>query len=403
MKRSKIVVSLLGVALAAGMAPAVAMAATPPTINQGAINLTQPVSGSSIKIGWEKDPAATKYAVRYSRSSSMKNAKVKYFSKGTTSTTITNLKAGYNYWFQVRAYGKTTSKTPKYKWSKARHCPTAYKGKANSYSWAKLKSISKKISACKSKSAALSVARSYGLIGASKRLSGYEYKTLKINGKTFRAQIVDFWKDKRKDGTRAGITFMLKECTGYMPFDVDGGIDWVKSDTRTQMNNSYKDFYPTDLGKYICAVKRINWNGDFNTSTCYDYVSIPSVVELWGPDTAAQISTGWKDRDLKGECQYKYFADCNVGTFTKWTIWDCDELGDGPEKSDWYRNSSSVQMGIRLAKSTFNGAATGFWTRDASDFDDDQVFHSSRSGELLHFSSSNVQTASFGIRPVFCI
>lgn len=407
MKRRKLLLGLLGAALAASLAPAVAMAATPakPTIDQGCITLTQPVSGSSIKISWLKDTAATKYAVRYSRSSTMKGAKYKYVSSKYTSTTITGLKAGYNYYFQVRAYGKTTKTTPKYKWSTARHCSTAYKGKVNSYSWKQLKSISNKIAACTSKSQALSVARKYSLIGASKRLSGFEYKNVKIYGVTFKAQIVDFWRDTRTTGKKAGITFMLKECPDCGELDKAGGSKWSTSSARTWCNNDLYKALPSDLRSYVCSVKKISWTPGLETETTYDKISIPSVPEVWGLATASSVASGWEDRQIMGEYQYKYFADVNVGVRAKTTRWFLEDLDDG-NIQQWERSSIYTPVSMKLASAYYlTGSSCSWWTRDLSLLEDG--FYAASRGGNMDFNNVVKSNTSSSIppsyRPVFCI
>ena len=76
------------------------------------------LSAGKVKLKWKKVSKVNGYQIRYATKSSMKSAKTKKISgAGKTGITLKGLKKGKKYYFQLRAYKKSGSKTYYSKWS----------------------------------------------------------------------------------------------------------------------------------------------------------------------------------------------------------------------------------------------------------------------------------------------
>ena len=76
------------------------------------------LSAGKVKLKWKKVSKINGYQIRYATKSSMKSAKTKKISgAGKTGITLKGLKKGKKYYFQLRAYKKSGSKTYYSKWS----------------------------------------------------------------------------------------------------------------------------------------------------------------------------------------------------------------------------------------------------------------------------------------------
>lgn len=194
---------------------------------------------------------------------------------------------------------------------------TVTTGKLGSYSWAKIKKIADKISHAGSKSAALRIAKAYGLVGSSGKLTGGECKVItltKPNGTKTRAlvQILGFWHDNATGGGKAGITFGFKENVDYRYMNKDNSNSggWKSSALRKYLNNKLYKRLPAKVRSYIVPVQKYtnNTGGKVGNNTSVvtatsDKLWLLSASEAYGTLSAVYNAEG---------TQYQLYSDNGV-------------------------------------------------------------------------------------------
>ena len=111
-------------------------------------------------------------------------------------------------------------------------------------------------------------------------------KTIKLNGVSYKAQIIGFNHDTKTDGDKAGITFQLVDClnTTYQmnSSNINAG-GWKGSEMRSHMSDFFSQL-STDLQSVIKPVNKLTSVGNSTSTieTVSDKLFLLSEVEVFG-------------------------------------------------------------------------------------------------------------------------
>lgn len=200
---------------------------------------------------------------------------------------------------------------------------TQAKPKLKDYSWAKLKSISKKIAAAKNDKAGLKIAKKYGLVNAKGKLTGATKSFKLTDGTKASVRILGFRHDRLASGKLAGISFefanvpvkhaMNKEKTNK------GG--WKRSDMRSWLNKDFYKMLPSGLRKQIAPAKKrtnnVGFVADKNdtsaVSVTKDKLWLLSLTEVYSKTLKMMTFDTTFDRVFIAEGkQYQLYSDKRV-------------------------------------------------------------------------------------------
>ena len=192
----------------------------------------------------------------------------------------------------------------------------------NDYSWSELSRISNEISRCSDESSAIELARQYNLVNEDGTLDGTQSKSFTLtDGTPAEAVIAGFNHDSKTSGSKAGITFMFKNCISTHAINSNGEATggWEQSEMRAYLNEELIERLPADLQECIVAVDKqtnnvgITDDPDSVTVTS-DRLWLYSLVELSGELTPEQYKGSTKAPKIYNRegTQYQLFSDTDI-------------------------------------------------------------------------------------------
>lgn len=248
------------------------------------------------------------------------------------------------------------------------------------YSWSELSAIAEEIAAAPDGAAALDVAKSYGLIGASGLFTGEERKSVTLTDGTETAvQIVGFAHDDATGGGKAGITFMFADVLDKRPMadaDTNAG-GWEASGLRAWLADEGMALLPDDLREVVVPVDKLTNNvgrtaDPAAVSVTSDALWLFSPVELRGTGDWYTPESYEAVTNAEGSL-YQLFRDM-------------------PSTPNGYNGSMLIK--------TYDGDRTFWWERSPCPRYDDQFRFVADVGYPY---GGHVATTSEGVVPGFCI